>query len=128
MRISDWSSDVCSSDLGRWSRGSNWLSSSLYTFLIVGPGLIAEPGIAPREPVRPVARSRPEPFVRERRGRRGVQRGEQILSIRPVGERGGRIDMAEGSGIVEARAPQARAAPDVGGGGAGRSAEHTTEL
>src|SRR3546814_5155873 len=46
-------------------------------------------------------------------------RGEQILSIRPVAERGVRIDMAEGSRIDEPRAPVARQAPDVGDRGIG---------
>src|SRR3546814_12644602 len=39
--------------------------------------------------------------------------------MRPVAERGVRIDMAEGSRIDEPRAPVARQAPDVGDRGIG---------
>src|SRR3546814_4034389 len=73
MRISDWSSDVCSSDLfspSRWksrSRMKNWVSRRTLAFAVAviaaaipalgqeGPESLLPPGFGPPAPSRPVA-------------------------------------------------------------------------
>src|SRR3546814_13252957 len=59
MRISDWSSDVCSSDLDMADTGLDYVIATAYDFLDDVPRVIDDVGIVPHPPFKDIGACTP---------------------------------------------------------------------